>query len=86
MLPPGSEYAIVPRPADPRTWMGDVWRLSFHLKEREDVKFKIIKIDCGCGVLKKTSEKLVSFFEVKNDFSILKKNIHLLPIVSYNEK
>jgi len=86
MIPLGPEYAIVPRPLEPKTWMGDVWRLSFYLKEREDVRFKIVKIDCGCGVLQKTSKKCSTYKEVKNDFSILEKNLHLLPIVSYDNK
>jgi len=86
MLPPGPEYAVVPRPTYPTTWMGDVWRLGFHLKDREDVTFKLIKIDCGCGVVQKTSNNCLTLTDVDDDFSILEKNINSLPIVSYSKK
>lgn len=53
MLPRTENQAAYPMPENQHIWLGDVWKLAFDLTARNDVDFKLVLIDQGCGVLLK---------------------------------
>lgn len=85
MLPSTPGEAIVPIPDPlPRSWLGDVWRLAFDLAARDDITFKLVLIDNGCGVVFKkpqTPKKLT----VVNDWDFYQSNWKELPLTTYEE-
>lgn len=84
MLPRNKDEAIVPIPDPlPRTWLGDVWRLAFDLSSRNDILFKIVLIDEGCGFIKKQPQ-VPKVFKPDNTWSFYEKNVFELPLISYS--
>lgn len=65
-------------------WLGDVWRLGFDLMGRDDLTFKIIAMDCGCGVISKTPQQPVEIVHT-NTWEWYCNNWDKLPFVKYNE-
>jgi hypothetical protein len=65
-------------------WLGDVWRLSFDLMNRDDITFKLIATDCGCGVITKVPQTPIKINH-ENTWEWYCDNLHKLPIVKYNE-
>jgi hypothetical protein len=65
-------------------WLGDVWRLGFDLMNRDDLTFKIIAMDCGCGVVTKNPQAPVVIDHV-NTWEWYCNNWNKLPFVKYNE-
>lgn len=85
MMPTTSEEAVVPIPKImPYTWVGDVWRLAFDLAANENIIFKLVLIDNGCGIVWKGKQNLKSF-EVKDDWNYYANNWQTLPLISFDE-
>jgi SAM-dependent methyltransferase len=85
MLPRIQDEAVVPIPDPfPKTWLGDVWRLSFDLASREDILFKLVLIDEGCGFIKKESQ-VPKKFNVENSWTFYEKNVYDLPLITYQD-
>lgn len=70
-------------------WTGDVWKVAFELSKADGIDFKILKIDCGVGVLRLTKDKptLIDLTHELSDkpFSYFYENISKLPIIEWNE-
>lgn len=84
MLPTSKKQAVVPIPTKQQAWLGDVWRLAFDLANREDINFKLVLIDCGCGVVQKTSQ-IPKNFTVINSWKWYSSNWEKLPLISFDE-
>ena len=71
------------------SWTGDVWKVAFELIKTDGIEFKILKIDCGVGVIKvlnrntqlKDLREELSFKE----FDFYYENLTELPIIHWNE-
>ena len=70
-------------------WTGDVWKVAFELAQTDGIDFKILKIDCGIGVIKvqKTGVELEDMSSELRDkeFSYYYDNIGKLPIVEWDD-
>lgn len=87
MLPVHEDETSMPSPiksSHTRYWLGDVWRLSFDLIGRSDITFKLIAMDCGCGIVTKNPQ-VPNFVQHENDWEWYCRNIEKLPFVKYNE-
>jgi hypothetical protein len=87
MLPTHIDETSMPNPIKSRNsryWLGDVWRLSFDLMNRDDITFKLIAMDCGCGVIT-TVPQIPIKINHENTWEWYCDNLHKLPIVKYNE-
>jgi SAM-dependent methyltransferase len=65
-------------------WLGDVWRLGFDLMGRNDITFKILAMDCGCGVVTKIAQQPNAITHV-NSWEWYCDNWNKLPFVKYDE-
>lgn len=85
MLPKKKHHAVVPIP-DPFTkpWLGDVWRLGFELMKRNDLVFNIVKIDSGCGIIRKGTQKANNLNATRN-WNFFEENYNKLPLISFDE-
>ena len=87
MLPTHEDEISMPDPIKSphsRYWLGDVWRLSFDLMNRSDITFKLIAMDCGCGVITKIPQT-PTVIQHENSWEWYCNNLHKLPFVKYNE-
>jgi len=87
MLPVHEDETSMPLPIkspNTRYWLGDVWRLAFDLMGRSDITFKLIAMDCGCGVITKTPQVPIDIRH-ENSWEWYCNNLHKLPFVKYNE-
>lgn len=70
-------------------WTGDVWKVAFELAQTEGVEFKILKIDCGVGVLRVLKPgitlKDLSGELGSKEFSYFCDNLERLPIVEWED-
>ena len=70
-------------------WHGDVWKVAFELAKSVDIDFKIVKIDCGVGVIKihKKDSKLYDLNEYLSDkdFSFFIDHLNELPMTDWSE-
>ena len=85
MLPKTEEEAVVPVPKTlPHTWVGDVWRLAFDLSNRQDINFKLVLIDNGCGIIfnEPSSKEII---EVGEDWNFYSTNWEKLPLVTFKQ-
>lgn len=85
MLPKTEEEAVVPIPKTlPHTWVGDVWRLAFDLSNRQDINFKLVLIDNGCGIIfnEPSSKETI---EVGEDWNFYSTNWEKLPLVTFKQ-
>jgi hypothetical protein len=70
-------------------WCGDVWKVAFELVSSPGIEFKIIKIDCGVGLLRVTDSHadlndLRSVLQDKR-FEYLYENVVQLPLVDWQD-
>jgi hypothetical protein len=65
-------------------WLGDTWRLSFDLMGRNNITFKLIATDCGCGVVTKRSQNPI-IVNHENSWNWYSSNWSKLPIIRYDE-
>jgi hypothetical protein len=69
-------------------WTGDVWKVAFELSQTDGIDFKILKIDCGVGVIKLTKDKptLIDLTNELSDkqFSYFYENVSKLPIIEWD--
>jgi hypothetical protein len=87
MLPVHEDETSMPSPIkSPHTryWLGDVWRLSFELMNRDDITFKLIAMDCGCGVIT-TVPQTPTIITHENTWEWYCNNLYKLPFVKYDE-
>jgi hypothetical protein len=87
LLPVFKDETSMPAPiasADSPYWLGDTWRLSFDLMGRSDITFKIVTIDCGCGVIIKTPQVPVEISH-ENNWEWYCNNLDKLPLTQYHE-
>jgi predicted O-methyltransferase YrrM len=85
MLPKSAEEAVVPIPDKlPYTWVGDVWRLAFDLTNRDDINFKLVLIDHGCGIAFKESNAK-NKIPTGTDWNFYSTNWKNLPLVTFEQ-
>ncbi len=87
MMPVHEDEISMPDPIkSPHTryWLGDVWRLSFDLMGRSDITFKMIAMDCGCGIVTKTPQ-VPTAIQHENSWEWYCNNLDKLPYIKYNE-
>jgi predicted O-methyltransferase YrrM len=85
MLPLSEGEAVVPIPEVlPYTWVGDVWRLAFNLSNNENIVFKLVLIDNGCGIAWKGNQ-VSKNFKFNDTWKFYEKNWKNLPLATYNE-
>ena len=88
MLPRNWIEEHVPTVSDDQ-WTGDVWKVAFELSKTAGVDFRIVKIDCGVGVLKLTKDRPV-LADLRSElsdkkFSYFYENISELPLVEWSD-
>jgi predicted O-methyltransferase YrrM len=84
MMPKEENEAITPIPeVMPHTWVGDVWRLAFDLSNRNDITFKLVLIDNGCGIAWKQPQ-IEKNFKIDNTWKYYRDNWSLLPLETFN--
>jgi hypothetical protein len=70
-------------------WCGDVWKVAFELSQTEGIDFKVLKIDCGVGVIRVLKKDVVLKDLTKElrdkEFSYLYDNIQALPLADWKE-
>jgi len=66
-------------------YMGTVWRTSFDLIAESDLIFKIVNIDCGCGIILPGSQTPKTFKNVPKFWNDYIKHFKELPLISYND-
>jgi hypothetical protein len=70
------------------TWTGDVWKVGFELTKTHGIDFKILKIDHGIGLIKKTHDQVyLEDFRVNllnKEFDYFFENINKLPILEWD--
>jgi len=81
MLPVIEEETNMPNPGKSKVWLGDVWRLGFELMSRSDIKFKLVTIDYGCGVVTKDSQEPRTL-DVENSWEWYSNHWNNLPLTS----
>lgn len=73
----------------PRIWTGDVWKVAFDLLKASNIDFKIVAIDLGVGIVRKTSENYslprMSEELTGQGFSYFYQNQGKLPIIDWDE-
>lgn len=87
MLPLDPKWAVVPVPENLETygcWTGDVWRMAFDLIAMDNIKFRLVMIDNGCGVVTKSKQE-PKVLPVQNDWNWFAQNVGHLPLISYND-
>jgi hypothetical protein len=85
MLPQHKSHTRIPIPNPLRgPWLGDVWRLGFYLMEKDDIKFNIVTIDCGCGILWKGKQTPIKM-NAENNWDFYINNYNRLPLKKFNE-
>jgi hypothetical protein len=85
MLPRVPSEAIVPIPNGKSiNWLGDVWRLSFDLSNRDDIVFQLVLIDCGCGIAWKGKNKSKNF-NPDSTWDYYKSHWDNLPLVTFKD-
>ena len=72
-----------------RAWTGTVWKLAFELMQTPGIEFKILKIDCGVGVIKVLDAE-VALCDLTNElsdkeFAYYYDNLHRLPIAEWSD-
>lgn len=72
-----------------KTWTGDVWKLSYELKETEGIDFIIAEIDHGVCIIKITNKKVARLklkekFE-KCTYTYYYKNLNRLPLLNWEK-
>jgi hypothetical protein len=86
-LPSSWKQHHVPRVSN--AWTGDCWKLAVELAEAQGLEFKIVEIDHGVGLLKKTSNEweIPDFSnELKSaEFEKFVEVVGNLPICSFEE-
>lgn len=85
MMPTTPDEAVVPIPKImPYTWVGDVWRLAFDLSGNENIIFKLVLIDNGCGIAWKGQQNAYSC-NVEANWNFYANNWNKLPLTSFTE-
>ncbi len=69
------------------TWCGDVWKISFDLMKSKNIKFELLLIDFGLGIVRKKSSNVILYkSDFKNkDFNFFVKNYRRLPLVKISK-
>jgi predicted O-methyltransferase YrrM len=84
MLPISEEEAVIPIPVKKQIWLGDVWRLAFDLANRQDIEFKLVLIDNGCGIVFKTPTTK-NKIEIGSTWEFYFNNWNKLPLISFEQ-
>jgi SAM-dependent methyltransferase len=86
MFPTLERWVVVPEPDDLTTygcWMGDVWRMGFDLLAMDNISFKLVMIDNGCGFVTKGKQN-VKQFVIENTWDFWTNHAGHLPLISYD--
>lgn len=86
MFPSLERWVVVPEPEDLISygcWMGDVWRMGFDLIAMDNISFKLVMIDNGCGFVTKGTQT-PKLLQVENTWEFWKNNAGHLPLISYD--
>jgi hypothetical protein len=70
-------------------WTGNGWKIGFELLETLGIEFKILKLDCGVGVIKVIDSNAV-LKDLRNDlsqkeFSYFYENFSKLPVTEWSD-
>lgn len=88
MLPHDAISEHVPNISD-GAWYGDVWKVGFEILETQGLKFKIIKIDAGIGLIQKLDDEpqLAEKSDLLQDkrFEYLYNHIDELPLIEWED-
>lgn len=84
LLPVFEDETSMPGPIKSLHWLGDTWRLAFDLMNRSDLTFKIIAMDCGCGIVTKKPQIRNNIVH-QNSWNWYSKNYSKLPFIKFNE-
>lgn len=66
-------------------WLGDVWRLAFDLCTRSDLKFNLLTMDFGCGIITKGHQVPVHLAAIGSDWQFYHDHYQLLPLTSFTQ-
>ncbi len=70
-------------------WSGDCWKAGFELSKAEGIDFRIVKIDCGIGVMRKTGTTFTVpdlRTELRDkEFDYFADVVDELPLVEWND-
>lgn len=66
-------------------WLGSAYRIAFELSEVDNFEFKIVKTDCGCGIIMNYDHSAVNIPSLNVDWKFYKDNYQKLPLISYGE-
>ena len=66
-------------------WNGDVWRISFDLVSRNDITFRLVCSDFGCGIISKKINLSPRSHECDGSWSFYKNNWNKLPLITFEE-
>lgn len=66
-------------------WLGDVWKLAFDLASREDLEFKILTMDFGCGVVKHGRQTASHFDCHHSNWQFYLSNYQQLPLSTFEQ-
>jgi hypothetical protein len=87
LLPSSWKEHHVPRLQ--KVWTGDCWKLAVELIQAKGVEFKILEIDYGVGLLKKTSSEWsvpdLSEYLLKAEFELYVEELDTFPIISFED-
>ena len=89
MLPNHWVEAHVPRLTN-GNWTGDVWKLAFELHNMPGIDFRIVEIDNGVGVIRKTNLYREDYFSSPNridneKYSYFTDHKSQLPIITWRQ-
>jgi len=70
-------------------WTGNGWKIAFELLETKGIEFKILKLDCGVGVVKVIDSNAV-LKDLRNEllqkeFSYFYENFNKLPVTEWDD-
>lgn len=71
--------------AQEKYWLGDVWRLAFDLSLRHDLKFNVLTMDFGCGIVTHGHQLPVNLLSTGNDWQFYQDHYQLLPLTTFEE-
>jgi len=62
-------------PRETKVWTGDGWKAFVKLRsERVDLEMRVVKTDCGCGIIRKGKQELININNYDWDYNEFVKN------------
>lgn len=87
LLPSTWKEHHVPRLQE--TWTGDCWKVAVELSQAKGVDFRIVEVDHGVGLMRKTSSNYsvpdLSERLLDAEFDVFVEEVEALPLISFDE-